>query len=192
METRPTYWLTRFLILRQLGVVYAVAFLATILQIIPLIGEHGLTPVNIFAQHVTDNIGVTDAFFRLPSFFWINHSDTALLTLAWLGFILSLVVVAGFANSIILAVLWLLYMSFVNLGQEWYGYGWEIQLLETGFLAIFLCPLVDARPFPKREPPTPIIVLFRWLICRIMLGAGLIKLRGDVVWRNWTALYYHF
>ena len=91
-----------------------------------------------------------------------------------------------------LTILWMLYMSFVNIGQEWYGYGWEIQLLETGFLAIFLCPLVDARPFPTREPPTPVIVLFRWLICRIMIGSGLIKLRGDAVWRNWTALYYHF
>ncbi|HEX4850978.1 MAG TPA: lipase maturation factor family protein, partial [Puia sp.] len=83
-------------------------------------------------------------------------------------------------------------MSFVHLGQEWYGYGWEIQLLETGFLGIFLCPLIDMRPFPKRAPPMPIIVLFRWLIFRIMLGAGLIKIRGDEVWRNWTALYYHF
>jgi Lipase maturation factor len=192
METRPTYWLTRFLILRLLGVVYAVAFLATILQIIPLIGEHGLLPIGVFVRRITEGVGVTSGFFRLPSFFWIDHSDTALLTLAWLGFILSLVVIAGFANSIILTLLWLLYMSFVNLGQEWYGYGWEIQLLETGFLAIFLCPLLDARPFPKREPPTPIIVLFRWLICRIMLGSGLIKLRGDAVWRNWTALYYHF
>lgn len=189
---RPTYWLTRFLILRLLGIVYAVAFLATILQIIPLIGEHGLTPASVFIRRITAGLGVTTGFLRLPSFFWINHSDTALLTLAWLGFILSLVVVAGFANSILLTILWLLYMSFVNIGQEWYGYGWEIQLLETGFLAIFLVPLIDARPFPRREPPLAIIVLFRWLICRIMFGAGLIKLRGDVVWRNGTALYYHF
>jgi hypothetical protein len=83
-------------------------------------------------------------------------------------------------------------MSFVNVGQEWYSYGWEIQLLETGFLAAFLCPLLDARPFSRRPPPIQIIVLFRWLIFRIMLGAGLIKLRGDEVWRNSTALYYHF
>jgi len=65
-------------------------------------------------------------------------------------------------------------------------------LLETGFLAAFLCPLLDARPFSRRPPPIQIIVLFRWLIFRIMLGAGLIKLRGDEVWRNSTALYYHF
>ena len=83
-------------------------------------------------------------------------------------------------------------MSFTHLGQEWYGYGWEILLTETGFLAIFLCPLLDMRPFPKRETPFPIIVLFRWLIFRLMFGAGLIKLRGDEVWRNATALYYHF
>jgi hypothetical protein len=83
-------------------------------------------------------------------------------------------------------------MSFVHIGQEWYGYGWEIQLNETGFLAIFLCPLWDMRPFPRHAPPFPIIVLFRWLICRMMLGAGLIKLRGDEAWRNGTALYYHF
>jgi hypothetical protein len=83
-------------------------------------------------------------------------------------------------------------MSFVHLGQEWYGYGWEIQLTETGFLAIFLCPLLDMRPFPKREAPIAIIVLFRWLIFRIMVGSGLIKLRGDEIWRNGTALYYHF
>jgi hypothetical protein len=83
-------------------------------------------------------------------------------------------------------------MSFVHVGQEWYGYGWEIQLTETGFLAIFLCPLLDMRPFPKHPPPFPIIVLFRWLIFRIMMGSGLIKIRGDEIWRNGTALYYQF
>jgi len=189
----PTYWLTRFLILRLLGAIYAVAFLAAINQIIPLIGENGLLPAGPFLQRITDALGSKGAgFTRLPSLFWFAHSDTALLTGAWIGFALSCVVLAGFANAPLLTILWFLYMSFINVGQEWYGYGWEIQLLETGFLAIFLCPLLDMRPFPKHAPPAPIIGLFRWLIFRIMLGAGLIKLRGDDVWRNGTALYYHF
>ncbi|HXD79139.1 MAG TPA: lipase maturation factor family protein [Puia sp.] len=193
MPYRPTYWLTRFLILRLLGIVYAVAFLVAINQVLPLIGSHGLTPVGLFIHRVREALGSTGAgFFRLPSIFWFTHSDAALLITAWIGLILSCVVIAGYANVPILFLLWAGYMSFCNIGQEWYGYGWEIQLLETGFLAIFLCPLVDPRPFPKREPPLPIIILFRWLICRIMFGAGLIKLRGDEIWRNSTALYYHF
>jgi hypothetical protein len=190
---RPTYWLTRFLILRLLGATYAVAFLAAINQIIPLIGSNGLLPVGIFLTRVSETLGSPGAgFARLPSLFWFAHSDTSLLTAAWIGFAISCIVLAGFANALLLSVLWFLYMSFVHVGQDWYGYGWEIQLLETGFLAIFLCPLLDLRPFPKRPPPTPVIGLFRWLTFRIMLGAGLIKIRGDDVWRNGTALYYHF
>ncbi len=190
---RPTYWLTRFMILRLLGLVYVIAFLVAINQIIPLIGSHGLTPLGIYLKNVSYALGSDGAgFLRLPSLFWLWDSDTALITAAWIGLLLSCVVVAGFVNAPMLAVLWFLYMSFVHVGQEWYGYGWEIQLTETGFLAIFLCPLLDMRPFPKRETPMPIIVLFRWLIFRLMMGAGLIKLRGDEIWRNSTALYYHF
>src|SRR5678815_996758 len=192
-RSRPTYWLTRFMILRLLGVVYAVAFLVAINQLIPLIGSNGLTPVGIFLKRVSAALGSDGAGFRrLPSLFWLWHSDASLLTVSWIGFIISLVVVAGFANAPLLAVLWFLYMSIAHVGQEWYGYGWEIQLTETGFLAIFLCPLIDMRPFPKREAPLLIIILFRWLIFRLMFGAGLIKVRGDEIWRNGTALYYHF
>ena len=99
---------------------------------------------------------------------------------------------AGYANALTLGALWVLYLSLVHVGQDWYGYGWEIQLTETGFLAIFLCPLLDMRPFPKRPPPLLIIILFRWLIFRIMLGSGLIKYRGDAVWREGIALYHYF
>jgi len=190
---RPTYWLTRFMILRLLGVIYLIGFLVAINQIVPLIGSHGLTPVGIYLKNVSAALGSDRAgFVRLPSLFWLWHSDIALLTFAWIGFLLSCIVVAGFANAPMLAVLWFLYMSFAHVGQEWYGYGWEIQLTETGFLAIFLCPLLDMRPFPGREAPMPIIVLFRWLIFRLMMGAALIKIRGDEIWRNGTALYYHF
>ena len=72
------------------------------------------------------------------------------------------------------------------------SYGWEIQLLETGFLGVFLCPLLDGRPFPKQAPPVIVLWLYRWLIFRIMLGAGMIKLRGDACWRDLTCLYYHY
>ncbi|HEX8427399.1 lipase maturation factor family protein [Hymenobacter sp.] len=189
----PTYWLTRFVILRLLGLLYAVAFLVAINQILPLIGSKGLLPVGTYLEQVSSALGSDGAGFRrLPSLFWFWHSDAALLTVAWVGFGLACLVVAGFANALSMAALWVLYMSIVHVGQEWYGYGWEIQLTETGFLAIFLCPLLDLRPFPRQAPPMPIIVLFRWLIFRIMLGAGLIKVRGDEIWRNSTALYYHF
>ena len=190
---KPTYWLTRFIMLRLLGGIYAVAFLVAINQILPLIGHNGLLPVDLFLKNITDTLGsASSGFKRLPSLFWFNHSDRMLLSMAWLGFILSCVVLAGLANAPMLAILWFLYMSFVHVGQDWYGYGWEIQLLETGFLAIFLCPLWDPRPFPKRPPPMPIIFLFRSLIFRIMMGSGMIKVRGDEVWNNGTALYYHF
>ncbi|HEY1870393.1 MAG TPA: hypothetical protein VGG71_05005, partial [Chitinophagaceae bacterium] len=124
IKTRPTYWLTRFMILRSLGIVYAIAFLVAINQIIPLMGSHGLTPLPLYLKNITAALGSNwAASKRLPSLFWVWHSDTALLTTAWIGFILSCVVVAGYANAPLLGILWFLYMSFVHSGQEWYGYG---------------------------------------------------------------------
>ncbi len=193
MKPVDTYWLTRFVILRLLGFIYAAAFLSAARQIVPLIGSNGLTPVNLLIQEVQGTLGSSAAgFLRLPSLFWFFHSDAVLQTTAWIGFGLACVVLAGYANAWMMTILWALYMSFVHIGQEWYGYGWEIQLLETGFLAIFLCPLLDGRPFPKRAPPVAVVWLFRWLIFRVMLGSALIKLRGDECWRDLTALFYHF
>ena len=187
------YWLTRFVLLRLLGFVYAVAFLAAALQLVPLIGSDGLLPLAPYLDAVAEHVGSRwDGFWALPTFFWLNASDGALRAVAWSGFALSCAVVVGYANAVGLAALWMLYTTIVHAGQDWYGYGWEIQLLETGFLAIFVVPLVDPRPFPRRAPPIALIRLLRWLAFRIMLGAGLIKIRGDSCWKDLTALYYHF
>ncbi|HEX8312507.1 MAG TPA: lipase maturation factor family protein, partial [Chthoniobacteraceae bacterium] len=185
--------MTRFVILRLLGLVYFAAFMSVVFQVLPLIGSQGLLPAPDFMARVEAHAGSRfDGFLLLPSLFWAGFSDRGLLVLAWVGAALSLVVMLGYANVLIMAALWVLYTSFVNIGQDWYGYGWEIQLLEIGFLAMFLCPLIDARPFPKRPAPVLIIWLFRWLSFRIMLGAGLIKLRGDECWRDLTCLIFHY
>jgi len=198
LSSRPavspdTYWLTRFVILRWMGFVYLIAFYVAAKQLVPLVGANGLTPAPLFFQEVAMHFGGSwSGFMALPSIFWWDCSDTWLSVVPWIGVALSCVVLVGYANALMMVVLWFFYLSIVHVGQDWYGYGWEIEMSETGFLAIFLCPLLDARPFSLRPPPWQIIILFRWLIVRIMLGSALIKLRGDSCWRDLTALYYHF
>ena len=63
---------------------------------------------------------------------------------------------------------------------------------DLSFLSIFLCPLTTASP-RGLAPCSPVpIVLFRWLTFRMLLGAGLIKLRGDPCWTELTCLVHHY
>jgi hypothetical protein len=189
---RPTYWLTRFVFLRLLGAIYFVAFLSLSQQLLPLLGKNGILPAHVFLERVTESQG-GPAFAELPSLFWLDCSDSFLSAAALAGLALSAAVALGLANAFMMAALWFLYMSFIHVGQIFYSYGWEILLLEIGFLAIFVCPLVDPRPFAARSPPQPVIFwLLRWVVFRVMFGAGLIKLRGDACWRDLTCLIYHY
>jgi hypothetical protein len=189
-EGSEDHWLTRFVFLRLLGLVYLAAFLSLAQQLVPLIGRDGLLPARFYLERLRP--GLAAPWLEHPTLFWISSSDGFMVALAWVGVALSVPLLAGFANALHLGVLWALYLSLVNVGQIWMGYGWESQLLETGFLAIFLCPLLDPRPFPRRPTPLPVVWLLRWLVFRIMLGAGLIKLRGDLCWRDLTCLSYYF
>jgi hypothetical protein len=78
-----------------------------------------------------------------------------------------------------------LYLSFVNVGQTFYGFGWETLLLESGFLAVFLGGWATV-------PSAWLGWMYRWLLFRVMFGAGLIKIRGDACWRDLTCLNYYF
>jgi hypothetical protein len=181
-------------LLRGIGLIYAVAFLILVRQGPALIGAHGILPAQRFLDLVAQNFGSRSAgFWQLPSVFWLSGSDAWLQSSAWLGLLSALAVCLGFGNAPILALLWALYLSFTHVGQIFYGYGWDMLLCESGFLAIFLAPaLRPAELDPKSPAPFLVIVLFRWLVFRIMLGAGLIKLRGDPCWSDLTCLAYHY
>jgi hypothetical protein len=186
-----TWELTRFAVLRLLGLVYLVAFLVLAFQMDPLLGSGGLLPVAQFLSRVHDNLGA-GAYWRVPTLFWLGSSDATMRALCWLGVALSAAALLGVTNALVQLALWALYMSFVHVGQIFYGYGWEIQLLETGLLAVFLCPVRGLRPLPPTRVPVVVMWLLRWLVFRIMLGAALIKLRGDGCWRDLTCLDFHF
>lgn len=188
------YVLTRAVLLRGLGFLYVVAFGILVKQVLPLIGSRGLLPAAPFLERVSSHFETTPgAFWGQPTLFWIDASDGVLLAAAWLGLVLGALVLAGIANAPILAALWALYLSFVQVGQVFYGYGWDILLCETGFLAIFLAPAWRPNLASSRNPPPfVVIVLFRWLAFRIMFGAGLIKLRGDACWTELRCLDFHY
>jgi hypothetical protein len=130
-------------------------------------------------------------FRRAPSVFQLHYSDRFLRVVAWAGAALAAAALLGlpelgpaWLSAAAWVAQWALYLSVVNVGQTFYGFGWETLLLEAGFLAVFLGPAATA-------PPTLLLWLFRWLLFRVEFGAGLIKLRGDRCWRDLSCLDYH-
>lgn len=176
-------WLTRLALERGLALVYLIAFVNAVNQFKPLLGEHGLLPVRLFVEGTR--------FRDDPGLFLFWHSDRAFTMAAWAGVVISALLLAGVAQRWAItsvtawAALWALYLSFVNAGQVFYAFGWESILLEAGFYAIFFGS-------GNTRVQTVVLYLFRWLLFRVMFGAGLIKMRGDPCWRNLTCLDYHY
>lgn len=188
----PTYNISTFVFLRSLGFVYLVAFLCLYNDLIPLLGSQGLLPIEGYLERIHQHFDgdLYSAFWELPSLFHLYQNDFFLQFCAGLGIILSLAILCGFQNMLILSILWVLYFSFVSVGQRWYSFGWEFQLLETGFLACFFVPFL--HPTKTIIPSKATIYLGWWLGMRLMWGAGLIKIRGDACWTDLTCLDYHF
>src|SRR5439155_9468393 len=112
----------------------------------------------------------------------------------WGGAGCSMLLIFGFAPGPILLLLWVCYLSLFSVCRIFLGYQWDILLLETGFLAIFLAPLELLPQFPPVATPSPIIRwLLWWLLFRLMFSSAVVKLRsGDATWRKLTALCHHY
>ena len=184
LELGGRSWRTRILLQRGLALVYLIGFVIAWNQFVPLLGERGILPVPRFVAEIP--------FRATPSLFHFVPRDGAFRAAAAAGIALALFALTGLSerwggalSAATWLSLWVLYLSFVNVGQVFYSFGWETMLLEAGFLAVFLG---DARAAPSAIA----ILLFRWMLFRTMFGAGLIKIRGDACWRDLTCLFYHY
>ena len=177
------YEIARQVVQRGVGALAFVAFLSTLNQFRPLLGEHGLLPVPELLRLAPR--------LRGPSVFRWGYTDRRLVALAVAGMVLAASVVAGLPQlgppwvpMLVLLALWILYLSIVNVGQTFYGFGWEMLLCEALFTVAFLGS-------NDQPPPITIIVAVWWLVFRLEFGAGMIKIRGGREWRDLTALTYH-
>jgi len=190
VDLRWSFWLTRVVFLRSLAFIYGVAFLVAYGQNKELIGDRGLLPLQLhlkklaprykkekFFPKVFSLFSLGKSFIArvtsVPTLLWLwepwDRVDSALDGIALAGISLStLVFITGSANAPLMASLWLLYHSLVNVGQRWYSFGWESQLLETGFLAIFAVPLFKWKALPEKSPsPWVSVAAYRWLLMRV-------------------------
>lgn len=205
---RPSHVYVRWLFLRALGLVYLTAILSLWTQIDGLVGGTGLLPADRFMAQVSERVeerGIGwERYHLLPTFGWWSASDASLHAHCAAGVVLSLLLVAGIAPAPCLILLWMIYLSLSGLGREFLSFQWDILLLETGFLAIFLASwrlwpggreswtlTCDLRG--QAAPSQAAVWLLRLLLFKLMVQSGWVKLlSGDETWRSLTALTVHY
>lgn len=192
--TEPTTFVhTRRWFLRLLGVVYFVAFLSLGVQVLGLIGQNGIMPAAEYLDWVGERLG-DGRYWRAPTLCWFDASDQTLQWMCYGGAGLSALLVLGVTPLPITILLWAMYLSLVTVGSVFMHFQWDILLLETGFLAIFLAPPRLRLQRADSAPPSRIMILLvRWLLFRLMFQSGVVKLTsGDVSWADLSALTLHY
>jgi predicted DCC family thiol-disulfide oxidoreductase YuxK/uncharacterized membrane protein YphA (DoxX/SURF4 family) len=188
----------RWVFLRGLALVFLAAFISLAAQTQGLIGSQGIVPAQDLmsaakAAAAQNHLGL-ERFHLFPTFAWWGVSDRGLQWQCGVGVAASLALLAGLAPALMLALLWMLYLSFCTIGSPFFNFQWDILLLETGFLAIFYAPLQWLeRPSRQAPPPALLVWLLRWLLFRLMFESGCVKLMSDDnSWWNLTALRVHY
>ena len=173
-----------WLFLRCLAAIYLIAFWSLAGQIAGLIGAQGILPLGGYLAAVAKTLGAR-GYWSMPTIFWLAHGDWFLKAACIAGIALAALLLPGILSGawerLLLAGLYVLYLSLSTAGQDFLSFQWDSLLLETGFLAIFL------------GNSKIVVLLFRWLLFRLMFLSGGVKLTShDPVWRDWSALAFHY
>ncbi len=192
---KPSFLLVRWLFLRGLAIVFAIAFLSLWVQIHGLVGSRGLLPVGEFLDFVRARLGGA-APMQLPTLCWLSASDRSLDLQCGSGLVLSVLLCAGLAPRLCLALLWALYLSVSVAGQVFLSFQWDALLLETAVFAIAFAPGTWRPGLARERPPSTVSLgLVRWLLFRLMFASGVVKLTsGDPCWcyPDFSALTFHY
>ena len=84
-------------------------------------------------------------FDKCTKYFWLNSSDLFLHIICFAGILGSICLTLGF--PLINAILIWFYLSFVNVGFPFLNFQWDVLLLESGFLLLFIIPRKNMEIF---------------------------------------------
>jgi hypothetical protein len=142
----------------------------------------GVTYLAAFVSFWVQARGLVGSQGILPA----GWSDSSLHFLGAAGVASSVLLILGITPTLAATIAWASYWLVSQVGQDFMSFQWDALMLEMGFFSIFLT-------IARGEPSRLMIWLMRWLLFRVMFFSGYVKLAShDEVWRNLTALKYHF
>ena len=181
-----------------LGLVFLAAFLSLAVQLRDLVGARGLLPwADFLARLGSSQAGTLQRVLAFPTVFLFIHGDAAFLIVPLLGASISILLVLGIGGRAVPFFLWLLYLSCITAGRDFFFYQWDNLLMETSLLAILLpasgtlLDLARGRPLPEPQPMA--LFLVKWLLFRLLFESGMAKIEaGKDTWLNLTAMTYYY
>jgi len=184
MFSPEDYTIIANLLPRLLGAIYFIAFWPFLFQIRGLLGENGILPVTLYLSYIKQRLGKR-AYYLVPSLFWFNASNRALMGVCALGIVCSLLLVFGIYPSFMLLCVYLLYLSIISVGQDFLSFGWEVFLQEVALNTL----LLSLTPMPNLM----VWISINFLLFRFYLQSGVVKLQSqDPNWKNLTAVAFHY
>jgi hypothetical protein len=183
----------RWLFLRALGLIYFSAFFSLHDQICGLIGPRGVLPARVYLEEVWHVLGWRGLWFA-PTVLWVNSSDFALRALCWLGMAAAVLLVLNLWSRAMLALCFVLFLSFVTAAEDFSSYQSDGMLLAASLFALLLAPKGRRPGWALEQPPRRVAVwLLRWEWFRIYFESGVAKLVGhDPQWRHLTAMDHYY
>ena len=178
----------------MLGLTTLTAMVSLHAQVLGLFGEQGLLPLGPRVVRLHEALGDGAWTTRPTLLFLTGADDGALVGLCVAGELAAILLMLGVLPGPSALACWAIYLSFVNVGTPFLPLQWDTLLCEALVLGAVVAPwrTVLARPSRAPEPAH----LARWavvlLVARLMLASGIVKLAGDAVWRDLTALSYHY
>ena len=186
-------FLSRWIFLRALGLIYFSAFFSLVFQIRGLIGPQGVLPTGEYLKNIAEHFGI-DRYWYAPTLFWFSSSSHMLTGLCWVGMAAALLLVLNLWPRGMLFICFVCFLSFVSAAGDFSGYQSDGMLLEAGFLSLGFSPSGFLPGWGEKSPPVrAAFYLLVWEWFRIYFESGVAKIAGgDPQWRNLTALdeYY--
>jgi lipase maturation factor 1 len=189
----PGRLLPRWLFLRAMGIIYFSAFFSLVFQIRGLIGPDGLLPADMYLKVVAGDLGGL-RYWYAPTLLWLNSGNHALTALCWIGMIASFLLIVNIWPRGMLAICFVLFLSFVTAAQDFSGYQSDGMLLSAGLICLFFAPNGFRPGWGESQPPSRgSLLLLQIVWFTIYFESGLAKyFGGDQSWRNFTAMDQYY
>lgn len=186
-----TYFWTRWLVLRAVGVVFLFVFAGILAEGQAILAPNGIAQLGELLDQARKTFpSAWEQFIRVPSLFWLSQSPAMISALGWAGLAAAIGVVVNWWPRASLALCWVFFLSFASAWRSFSPAQLDGLMLEAAVLCIAFAPAGVRPGLGLHSPPRPIaLFMMRWFLIRVMLENGIVKIAsGDPRWRDGTAM----